>query len=122
MDIVTSASVNSDILSRAGENLLGGNTHDLQTCLIFFMGGALGAIANLLVRDNALILPRHISGALVMGCIGPMLIGGVVGIIADGSLAVATLSGYVGSSVLDKFIPSSSSQNVEPNNKEEENV
>jgi len=78
---------------------------DHQVYLRFFIGGAIGALVHMLVCDNKLILPRAISGALVLGFIGPMVVGGFVGAVADGSLVAASLAGYTGSSVLEKFLP-----------------
>ena len=78
---------------------------DYQVYIKFFIWGALGALGHMLVCDNKLVLPRAISGALVLGFIGPMVVGGFVGAIADGSLIAASLAGYTGSSVLEKFLP-----------------
>jgi len=111
--LFSSISSTSDV-SDFAENILSRNEINFEMYACFFLAGMLGALANLLVRDNSLVLPRRITGRLVLGCLGPMFVGGFVGLIADGTFAVAALSGYVGSNVLDRFLPAISSQAVSP--------
>lgn len=79
---------------------------------VIFGAGAVGALVRQLVDRNALILPCRISGGFALGFIGSMLVGGFVGWVVDGSPLGAGMGGFVGASILEKFIPDVSSSTI----------
>lgn len=79
--------------------------HEYIEYILFFIFGFIGALAHQLVDKNVLLFPKRITDGILLGFIGPCFVGGIVGAIADGSCVAATLAGYVGVSVLDKFLP-----------------
>jgi len=72
--------------------------------LLLFLAGAAGALAKDIVIDGKLILPKIVDGALVLGFVGGMVVGGFVGMIVDGSMVTAAMGGYVGISVIENLI------------------
>jgi len=73
--------------------------------LILFLAGAFGALVKDVLKDNKLMLPKVEDGALVLGFIGGMVIGGFAGYIVDGSLLTACMGGFVGYQVIESLIP-----------------
>jgi len=70
-----------------------------------FLSGAFGALVRDVLKDNRLVLPRVENGALVLGFIGGMIIGGMAGYVIDGSPLTACLGGFVGYQVISSLVP-----------------
>lgn len=79
-----------------------------ENYLFIFIAGAVGAIVHILVDCNTIALPHKVDGGLAMGFIGSMVVGGFVGAVVDGSVLGAGMGGYIGASILTKFIPAMS--------------
>jgi hypothetical protein len=69
--------------------------------LYFFLFGALGGIAKDIFQDGKIVLPRIKDGDLYVGFLGGLIIGGVVGMIADSTWLNAFTVAFMGTSVLE---------------------
>jgi hypothetical protein len=92
----------------------------MEPLWIFFIAGALGALANDILKDNIIELPKIVNGNLVLGCLGGLIIGGFAGYYIDGNLSTAFMGGFVGKAVLQGLMPTSVDQLLKKKKKEEE--
>lgn len=67
------------------------------------LAGAIGAFVRICVDSGCLVLPKFIDSKLVLGFIGPVFVGGFIGFIVDGSLLGASMGGFIGADMLDRF-------------------
>ena len=74
----------------------------------FLVGGAFGALARELVRDNSIQLPVYRDKKILLGSLGGMIVGAFVGYVVDHSIMTALLSGYVGVSTISHLLPTDS--------------
>jgi hypothetical protein len=72
--------------------------------LLFFLAGAIGALAKDLVKDNKIVLPKKINGEFCFGFLGGTIIGGSAGALVDNNPTTAFLAGYTGSSVIENLV------------------
>lgn len=79
----------------------------MEPIWILFVAGALGALVGDILKDNTIELPKVVSGQLVLGCLGSLILGGIAGYYIDGGLWTAFMGGFVGKSILANLIPSS---------------
>jgi hypothetical protein len=83
----------------------------MEPNIIIFLAGLCGGLIKEIFDDNTITLPKRISGELVLGSIGSLLIGGVAGYLIDGNLITAFLAGYAGKSIIESLAVSKNSQN-----------
>ena len=69
--------------------------------------GMIGGLFKDLVEDGSLKLPQIMQGKITLGFLTSVLIGGIVGIVADGNLLEAGMAGFVGFSMISNLIPQS---------------
>jgi hypothetical protein len=75
-----------------------------------FIIGAIGALIKDIIEDGSLKLPSLKNGNFYLGFFGGVAIGGMAGILIDGSVVTAFLAGYSGTSVIQNLILKNSSQ------------
>ena len=73
--------------------------------VFMFLCGCAGAFSKDVIVDNALELPRKSLDRFILGFVGGMLVGGIAGLLVDGSPVTAFLAGYAGNSVIDNLLP-----------------
>ena len=75
-------------------------TPTLFECVIFFASGLIGAMASDILKDNHLELPKIEDGKIFLGCLGGFFIGGLAGLMIDGSPVTAFLGGFTGKEII----------------------
>lgn len=73
--------------------------------IILFLSGAAGALAKDVFKDNKLVMPKFEDGALILGFVGGLIVGGCVGYLVDGQPATAFLGGFAGYQILESLLP-----------------
>lgn len=68
----------------------------------------IGALVADLIKDNCIILPKKIGDVINFGSLGAFVIGGLAGIIIDGSLITAFMGGFMGKEVITALISKNS--------------
>jgi len=76
----------------------------MDSILILFLAGAIGAFVKEVVEDNKIVLPKVVDGEMCLGFIGSLFIGAVAGYLVDGNPVTAGLAGYAGMSVIESFL------------------
>lgn len=74
-----------------------------QTCFLFIFG-ALGGFISLILKDNCIELPKKIDGKLYLGGLNAIILGGIAGYFADGSLLTAFIGGFAGKEIVEKLL------------------
>lgn len=72
----------------------------MESILLLFGAGALGALVKLILTDNTLVMPKVSEGALNLGFLGATIIGACAGYAIDGSYLTAFMGGMSGSVVI----------------------
>lgn len=72
-----------------------------------FLAGAVGAFVSDVLQDNSIILPKRIGNVLNLGFCGSVIIGGIAGLLIDGSLITAFMGGYMGKSIIKNLVEKS---------------
>ena len=67
--------------------------------------GAIGGLMKNIIEDGTLQMPEILKGKLSLGFFTSVLIGTVVGIVADGNILEAGMAGFVGFSVIANLLP-----------------
>jgi hypothetical protein len=76
----------------------------MHPAILLLLAGAAGAIIKDILTDNALELPKIVSGKICLGGIGGIIVGAVAGYSVDGSLITAFMGGYAGSSIIQGLV------------------
>ena len=71
---------------------------------LLFICGLGGAITKDIIKDGCLVLPHLANGKVHLGFLGSTFIGGISGVVIDGSYLTAFMGGYVGYSVIESLI------------------
>ena len=71
-------------------------------CLIFLAGVAGAFIADI-IKDNCVIFPKKSGDLLNLGIFGALLIGGIAGLLIDGSPVTAFMGGFMGREFIKRF-------------------
>lgn len=71
-------------------------------CLIFLAGIAGAFIADI-IKDNCIIFPKKSGELLNLGILGALLIGGIAGLLIDGSPVTAFMGGFMGREFIKRF-------------------
>jgi len=71
--------------------------------LLFLAGMAGGLIADI-VQDNCINLPTKLGHVLNLGSLGGLLIGGIAGVIIDGSYLTAFMGGFMGKEIIVRLV------------------
>lgn len=72
--------------------------------LSIFLAGACGALVEEILKDNCIVFPKIISGKLLLGTFGGLLVGGIAGMIIDGSMVTAFMGGFMGKAVIMRLM------------------
>jgi hypothetical protein len=80
--------------------------------ILVALGGAVGALIKIIVKDNELILPKKINGKLSLGFLGAILLGAFVGYAIDGSFITAAMAGFTGFAVIENLVPLKSPEKI----------
>ncbi|OGY41922.1 MAG: hypothetical protein A2Y67_03830 [Candidatus Buchananbacteria bacterium RBG_13_39_9] len=75
-----------------------------QFTIFIFLAGAIGAFVSDILKDNSLELPKIIDGKFCLGFIGAIIIGGIAGMVIDGSISTAFLGGFTGKEILLRLL------------------
>ena len=71
---------------------------------LYFLIGGVGAFISDVLKDNSLELPKHINGKICLGFLGGIILGGIAGIIIDGSIETAFLGGFTGKEIITRLV------------------
>lgn len=71
---------------------------------IVFLGGCIGALADDMLKDGAIEMPKFEGGKLYFGFLGGILAGGLVGYLTDGSFVSSLAAGFAGASGLPRLL------------------
>lgn len=72
--------------------------------IVIFLAGTLGALTADILKDNCIELPHRINKKIILGCMGGCLVGGVTGLIIDGSFVTALMAGFMGKEIISRII------------------
>lgn len=75
-----------------------------------FLFGAAGAVVKDILADNALTMPKFLSGKLQLGFLGSVFIGAAAGYFVDHSPITAFFAGYAGFHALAALMPQTAKQ------------
>ena len=74
----------------------------IEYCVIF-LAGLVGAFISDILKDNCIELPKKLDGKFYLGSFGGLIIGGIAGLVIDGSLITAFMGGFVGKSIIENL-------------------
>lgn len=92
-----------------------------MSMLYCFIGGALGALIKDIVKDGKIIMPKFKNGEFYLGFLSGVLIGGVVGWLANHNIVNAFTAGFMGSAVLPNLI-AKNGQNIQVSEEKPEEI
>ena len=72
--------------------------------LFIFLAGAFGALVSDILNDNCLEIPKNLDGKFFLGAAGGIIIGGVAGLLIDGSFLTAFMAGFTGKAIILRLI------------------
>ena len=73
-----------------------------EYCVIFLAGVAGAFIADI-IKDNCIVFPKKSGDILNLGILGALLIGGIAGLLIDGSPITAFMGGFMGREFIKRF-------------------
>lgn len=71
---------------------------------IIFLAGISGGLTSDILNDNCIELPKKIDGKLYLGWVGAMIIGGIAGVLIDGSPITAFMAGFTGKAIIERLL------------------
>lgn len=74
-----------------------------ESLFFLFIVGALGAITADILGDNALKMPSFSEKTFYLGFVGGAILGGIAGILIDGSYFTAMMGGFMGKEIIGKL-------------------
>jgi hypothetical protein len=75
-----------------------------MSILLLFLAGAAGSLAKDILKDNKLQIPKKENGFFSLGFLGGMITGGLAGYLIDGNPAMAFMTGYAGTGIIQNLV------------------